>query len=88
MAPASRASGVGLPVFTLVPCHSYQGKVPADDVPPPNEQHRTRAYGGHDLIVSGSMSDAVHGPPFFTLAPAATRIQEPSKPYAETKKKT
>jgi hypothetical protein len=85
MAAAPRGSGIGLPVFTLVPRHSYEGKLPVDDVPPAVE-HRTRAYGGHDLIISGSMSDGVHGPPSFTLAPAAKRIQGPSKPYTETKR--
>jgi hypothetical protein len=82
---APRGSGAGLPVFTLVPRHSYDGKLPADDLPPPVE-HRTRAYGGDDLIISGSMSDGVHGPPCFTLAPVGKRIQGSSKPYSETKK--
>jgi hypothetical protein len=85
-AAAPRGSGVGLPVFTLVPRHSYEGELPADDVPS-SVEHRTRPYGGHDLILSGSMSDRFHGPPSFTLTPAAGKIQGPSKPSIETKRK-
>jgi hypothetical protein len=85
MADSPRGSGAGLPVFTLVPRPSYVGKLPADDLLPPAEQ-RTRAYGGHDLVISGSMSDGAHGPPSFTLVPATKRIQGPSKPYTKTKR--
>jgi len=77
-------SGVGLPVFTLVPRRSYQGKLHPDHVPRPAKS-RTRAYGGHDLIISGSMSDEDPGPPSFTLTPAK-KTQAPSK-YSETKRK-
>jgi len=86
MAVAARGSGVGLPVFTLVPRHSYDGKVSADDVPPADER-RTRAYGGHDLILSGSMSDAMHGPPAFMLTPAAPpKNRRLAKSHPETKR--
>jgi hypothetical protein len=76
----------GLPVFTLVPRSSYEGKLHAGDVPPAAER-RTRAYGGHDLIHSGSMSGEIPGPPSFTLTPVAKGTQETSNPYAETKGK-
>ena len=76
----------GLPVFTLVPRSSYEGKSHADDVTP-EAKRRTRAYGGHDLILSGSMSGEIPGPPSFTLTPTAKGTQETSKPYAETKRK-
>jgi hypothetical protein len=86
MAAAPHGSGVGLPVFRLMPRQSYEGKLPPYDVPPPLE-HPTRAYGGHDLIISGSMSDDVHGPPSIRLTPDARRIQGPSKPHTEAKRK-
>jgi hypothetical protein len=84
--PAPSRAGVGLPVFTLVPRLSYESKSTAEDVQPQVE-HRTRPYGGHDLIISGSMSDGTHEQPSFTLAPTAKRIQRPSKPYTKTKRK-
>jgi hypothetical protein len=72
MPVATSGSGVALPVFTLVPRRSHEAKVPADDLPPGDER-RTRSYGGHDLIISGSMSDVVHGPPSFKLNAATTK---------------
>ena len=86
MAAAPRGSGFGLPVFTLVPRISYESKLPSDDALPPVE-HRTFAYGGHDLIISGSMSDEVHVPQSFTLTPAGAKIKGPSKPYSAAERK-
>ena len=73
-------TGVKLPAFTLVPRRSSQSKSS------PSAKHRTVEYGGHRLIISGSMSDELPGPPSFTVTPAK-KTHASSKPNTEPKRK-
>jgi hypothetical protein len=53
---------VSLPVFTLAPHPGSQARAKGKG------KARTRSYGGHDLLVSGSMGEVA--PPSFTLTRA------------------
>ncbi len=87
-------AGRGLPVFTLVPraSQSQEGRAHTEGASLKGARsageggNRTRAYGGHDLIVSGSMPGEAMGLPSFSLTPEG-KMKEQPKPYSETKRK-